>query len=82
MKTHLRITHLGITHLKIRLALALFAFALAASVGANAGTDACKRCEQNYNACLSSGTDESKCWNWYLDCLRYGNGQWPCPMPR
>ncbi|ROU05539.1 hypothetical protein [Lysobacter enzymogenes] len=70
------------THSRIRLALATFAFALAASLGANAATDVCKRCENNYLSCQSTGTSEAQCYQWYLECARYGDGHRPCPTPR
>lgn len=70
------------TSTRLRLALATFAFGLAASLGANAGTDVCKRCENNYESCVSSGTSEPQCFTWYVACLKYGDGQRPCPMPR
>lgn len=70
------------TPTRLRLALATFAFGLAASLGANAATDVCKRCENNYESCLSSGTSEPQCFTWYVACLKYGDGQRPCPMPR
>lgn len=70
------------TQTPMRLALATFVFGLAASLGANAGIDVCKRCELNYESCLASGLGEAECWPSYLACLNYGDGQHPCPMPR
>lgn len=69
------------TPTRLRLALATFAFGLAASLGVNAA-NVCTRCENNYTACQSSGTSETQCYQWYVECLRYGDGQRPCPMPR
>lgn len=66
---------------RTRLALATFAFGLAASVGASA-TDVCTRCKNHYESCQSAGAAEAQCFQWYLECLRYGDGQRPCPMPR
>ncbi|MFK3651118.1 hypothetical protein ACI2IY_22180 [Lysobacter enzymogenes] len=70
------------TPTRLRMALATFAFGLAASLGANAAIDVCKRCENNYESCVSSGTSEPQCFTWYVACLKYGDGQRPCPMPR
>ena len=49
------------TPTRLRLALATFAFGLAASLGANAA-NVCTRCENNYTACQSSGTSETQCY--------------------
>lgn len=69
------------TQTRLRLALATFVFGLAASLGASAA-NVCTRCENNYIACQSGGTSEAQCYQWYVECLRYGDGQRPCPMPR
>lgn len=64
------------------LALAAFVFGMSMFVSANAATDVCKQCEQRYESCLSNGVDPNNCWTGYLGCLRYGDGQRPCPAPR
>jgi len=69
------------TPTRLRLALATFAFGLAASLGASAA-DVCTRCENNYKACQSGSAGEAQCYQWYVECLRYGDGRHPCPMPR
>ncbi|QWP75830.1 hypothetical protein J5226_19800 [Lysobacter sp. K5869] len=66
---------------RLRLALATFAFGLAASVGVNA-TDVCTRCENNYQSCQATGTNEAQCYQWYLECTGFGAGHRPCPAPR
>lgn len=64
-------------------ALAAFVFGMSMFVSANAATDVCKRCELNYEFCLSSGgVDPAYCFSSYLGCLSYGDGQRPCPAPR
>ena len=60
-------------------ALAAFVLGCSMALSAGAASDACTRCWNTYDACVTAGTDPN-CDAKLITCLKRGDGRQPCPL--